>query len=83
MSNTADQGRQHYCHNNRVKGSDKITLYSGKINKNNSNFIISTIITYKTCDLYFLVAKHSVKTIFTDINILLISLNCKTLRRWL
>jgi len=83
MSNTADQGRQHYCHNNRVKGSDRITLYSRQINKNNSNFIISAIITYKRCDLYLLVARYSLKTIFTDTNILLISLNCRTLRRWL
>jgi len=28
------------------------------------------------------VARHSLKTIFTDTNILLISLDCKTLRRW-
>jgi hypothetical protein len=83
MSNRADRGRQHYCHNDRVKGSHKITLYSRNINKNNSNFIISAIITYKRQDLYFLVARHSLKTIFTDTNILLISLNCKTLRRWL
>jgi hypothetical protein len=82
MTNTADQGRQQYCHNNRVKGSDRITLYSRKINKNNSNFIISAIITYKRCDLYFLVAKHGLKTILMDTN-MLISLKCKTLRRWL
>jgi hypothetical protein len=33
LHNRANQGRQHYCHNNRVKGSDRIILYSRQLKK--------------------------------------------------